>query len=244
MSHLPRRRFLSDSTIAAAVLAAGSSTSLLSNAAEALAADTAPSANDRLNVMVCGVRSRGNDHVRFFARNRECHVRYICDVDEAIGQNRVDEFGKQFGYRPEFVRDMRQGFDDKDLDIVVVATPNHWHALAGIWAMQAGKDVYVEKPVSHNIAEGQRRHKQPGRTPNGCRPLGAGRRPERNTNDARPGAANGREDRDLYQQQRRKRNVDSQLPQELRGFLEGKLTGSRILIVGSRVAQIESWESE
>lgn len=156
MSHLTRRRFLSDSTIAAAVLAAGSGSRFIANATEALAADIAPSANDRLNVMVCGVRSRGNDHVRFFARNRECHVRYICDVDEAIGHNRVDEFEKQFGYRPEFVRDMRQGFDDKDLDIVVVATPNHWHALAGIWAMQAGKDVYVEKPVSHNISEGQR----------------------------------------------------------------------------------------
>ena len=156
MPHLTRRRFLSDSTIAAAVLAAGPGSSLISNAAEALAADTAASANDKLNVMVCGVRSRGNAHVRLFAENRGCHVKYICDVDEAIGQDRVDEVEKQFGYRPKFVRDMRQGFDDKDLDVVVVATPNHWHTLAGIWAMQAGKDVYVEKPVSHNISEGRR----------------------------------------------------------------------------------------
>ncbi|NQT16318.1 MAG: Gfo/Idh/MocA family oxidoreductase [Planctomycetes bacterium] len=156
MAHLTRRRFLSDSTIAAAVLAAGPGSSLISNAAAALAADTAASANDKLNVMVCGVRSRGNAHVRLFAKNRGCHVKYICDVDEAIGQDRVDEFEKQFGYRPKFVRDMRQGFDDKDLDVVVIATPNHWHTLAGIWAMQAGKDVYVEKPVSHNISEGRR----------------------------------------------------------------------------------------
>lgn len=156
MSRLTRRRFLSDSTIAAAVLATGSNCSFLSNAAETLAADTAASANDKLNVMVCGVRGRGNDHVRLFAKNRECHIKYICDVDEAIGQRRVDAFEKQFGYRPQFVRDMRQGFDDKELDVVVVATPNHWHTLAGMWAMQAGKDVYVEKPVSHNISEGQR----------------------------------------------------------------------------------------
>ncbi|HQI28355.1 MAG TPA: Gfo/Idh/MocA family oxidoreductase [Sedimentisphaerales bacterium] len=156
MSHLTRRRFLSDSTIAAAVLAAGSSSHFVSPAAEALGADADASAGDTLNVMVCGVRSRGYDHVRLFAKNRECHIKYICDVDEAIGQRRVGEFEKQFGYRPEFVRDMRRGFDDKDLDVVVVATPNHWHTLAGIWAMQAGKDVYVEKPVSHNILEGQR----------------------------------------------------------------------------------------
>jgi len=156
MPHLTRRRFLNDSTIAAAVLAAGPGASFISNSTEALAADTVASANDKLNVMVCGVRSRGNDHVRLFAANGECHVKYICDVDEAIGQRRIDEFEKRFGYRPKFVRDMRQGFDDKELDVVTVATPNHWHALAGIWAMQAGKDVYVEKPGSHNIFERQR----------------------------------------------------------------------------------------
>lgn len=154
MSRLSRRRFLSDSAIAAAALAAGSG--VASRAFEALAADSPASASDKLNVMVCGVRSRGNQVAGLYARNRECHVKYLCDVDEEIGQNRVDEFEKQFGYRPQFVRDMRQGFDDKDLDAVVIATPNHWHTLAGIWAMQAGKDAYVEKPVSHNISEGQR----------------------------------------------------------------------------------------
>jgi predicted dehydrogenase len=155
MPQLTRRRFLSDSTIAAAVLAAGSGSSFISNAAEALAADTAASANDELNVMVCGVRSRGNHLAGSFAKTRGCNVKYMCDVDKAIGQQRVDDFEKRFGYRPKFVRDMRQGFDDKDLDVVVIATPNHWHALAGIWAMQAGKDVYVEKPVSHDIFEGR-----------------------------------------------------------------------------------------
>ena len=156
MSHFTRRRILSDWTIASAAIATGSGSGFLSNAAEAPAAGTAASANGRLNVMVCGVHSRGNQLARSFAKNSECHVKYICDVDRAIGQDRVQEFEKQFGYRPKFVRDMRQGFDDQDLDTVVIATPNHWHALAGIWAMQAGKDVYVEKPVSHNIFEGRR----------------------------------------------------------------------------------------
>ncbi len=154
MSQLSRRRFLSDSAIAAAALAAGSG--FVSSTAKAVAADTAPSANDKLNVMVCGVRIRGFLVSSLYAKNPECHVKYLCDVDEAIGQKRVDEFEKQFGYRPKYVRDLRQGLDDKDLDAVVIATPNHWHALAGIWAMQAGKNAYVEKPVSHNIAEGQR----------------------------------------------------------------------------------------
>jgi len=77
-------------------------------------------------------------------------------VDEEIGQNRINEFEKQYGYRPRFIRDLREGLDDKEIDAVAIATPNHWHALAGIWAMQAGKDAYVEKPVSHNISEGQR----------------------------------------------------------------------------------------
>lgn len=155
MPHLTRRRFLNDSAIAAAVLATGSDSRLLSTPAAALAADTGASASDKLSVMVCGVRGRGNDHVRIFAKNRECRIKYLCDVDEVIGQRRVDEFEKQFGYRPIFVRDLRQGLDDNDLDVVTVATPNHWHALAGIWAMQAGKDVYLEKPVSHNVFEGQ-----------------------------------------------------------------------------------------
>ena len=150
---LSRRRFLSDSAIAAAAFAAGSG--FVPTAAKADEAKTALSANDQVNVMVCGVRSRGNHLARSFAKTQGCHVKYICDVDEAIGQNRVSEMEKLVGYRPTFLRDMRQAFDDKDLDAVVIATPNHWHTLAGIWAMQAGKAAYVEKPVSHNISEGR-----------------------------------------------------------------------------------------
>ena len=154
MSQLTRRRFLSDSTIAAAVLAAGPGSAF--RVSETRAAGTAASPNDVVSAMVCGVRSRGWTLTEAFARIDGCRIKYICDVDEAIGQRRIDQFEKKYGYRPAFVRDIRKGFEDKDLDTVAIATPNHWHALAGIWAMQAGKDVYVEKPVSHNICEGQR----------------------------------------------------------------------------------------
>src|SRR4029079_17929538 len=63
---------------------------------------------------------------------------------------------RQEGQRPKVVEDVRQALDDKSVDIVTVATPNHWHSLGAIWAMQAGKEVYVEKPVSHNVSEGRR----------------------------------------------------------------------------------------
>ena len=154
MTHFSRRRFLSDSAIAAAALTMGSDF----NAGKVEAAPNAPtpSANDKLNVMVCGVNGRGAVLAGSFGKNPECRVKYICDVDDVVGPKKIDAFEKRFGYRPEFVRDLRKGLEDKDLDAVVIATPNHWHALAGIWAMQAGKDVYVEKPVSHNISEGRR----------------------------------------------------------------------------------------
>ena len=153
MAHFSRRRFLGDSVIAATAIATGSN--LVPNTTEAFANNSAVSANDRFDVMVCGVRGRGWAHVNSFAKIHGCRIRYICDVDEAIGQRRIDEAEKNFGCRPKFVRDMREAFDDKNLDLVTIATANHWHALAGIWAMQAGKDVYLEKPVSHNIFEGQ-----------------------------------------------------------------------------------------
>jgi len=73
-----------------------------------------------------------------------------------VGQDRAEQVAKKQGRRPKFVRDMREVFDDPSVDVVSTATPNHWHALCSIWAMQAGKDMYCEKPVSHNVSEGRR----------------------------------------------------------------------------------------
>ena len=147
MRQLSRRLFLQETLLAAAA-SAGSSHLLL--AGEPGKQSTSP--NERLSVAVIGVRSRGGDHAKAFDSREDCFLSYICDADSAVGE----KVAARFESKPKFVQDMRRIFDDKSVDIVSIATPNHWHSLAAIWAMQAGKDVYVEKPLSHNISEGRR----------------------------------------------------------------------------------------
>jgi predicted dehydrogenase len=150
MSYLSRRRFLEDSMLAAtAALAAGP-------ISQVLAEEKSSSANDKLSVGIIGVNGRGGSHIAGFGSRKDCEITYICDCDEKIGRRRVEELGKKQGREPKYVKDMREMFDDKSLDIVSTATPNHWHSLCSIWAIQAGKDMYVEKPVSHNVSEGRR----------------------------------------------------------------------------------------
>ena len=155
MSHLSRRRFLEDSMFAAALAAAAGS----ANQVLAAEASSSKSANERLSVGVVGVNGRGASHIGAFMssdKNTDTEITYICDADEVVGQKRCEEIEKKQGRRPKYVKDMRELFNDKNVDIVSTATPNHWHALCSIWAIQAGKDVYVEKPVSHNVSEGRR----------------------------------------------------------------------------------------
>ncbi len=83
-------------------------------------------------------------------------VAVLCDPDEKVLASTLKGFESKYGYRPETETDLRKVYDRKDVDVVSVATPNHWHSLATIWACQAGKDVYVEKPGSHNIFEGRK----------------------------------------------------------------------------------------
>src|SRR5690606_24666601 len=84
-------------------------------------------------------------------------ITYLVDADEAHGRRSAANVAKrQDGAEPKVARDMRQVFDDQSVHVVSIATPNHWHSLAAIWALQAGKDVYVEKPLSHNVSEGRR----------------------------------------------------------------------------------------
>jgi len=111
-------------------------------------------ANDKLLGVVVGCRGRGGSHISAFRQRPGCELAYIVDVDEKVGQDACASVEKRTGKRPKWVKDMREAFDDKAVDFVTTATPNHWHALCGVWAMQAGKDVYVEKPISHEIAEG------------------------------------------------------------------------------------------
>jgi predicted dehydrogenase len=108
-------------------------------------------ANDRVRVGVCGLRGRGKDHIDAFARMPHVEIAALCDVDESVLNKRREELGG----RPRTFVDVRQLLDDPTIDTISIATPNHWHALMGIWACQAGKDVYIEKPCSHNLWEGR-----------------------------------------------------------------------------------------
>lgn len=112
------------------------------------------SPSDTIRVAVLGVNGRGQDHYRGLQPLENVQVTTFVDPDLEVGNKRAGEFESRFGHRPKVVQDMRRVFDDKDIDVVTVATPNHWHALATVWACQAGKDVYVEKPGTHSIAEG------------------------------------------------------------------------------------------
>jgi predicted dehydrogenase len=118
---------------------------------------TALGANDRINVAVIGVRSRGRDHITSYSKLPEARIAAVCDIDQAQIERAVTLTDKLTGYKPrKTYQDLRKLFEDKDIDAVSIATCNHWHALATVWACQAGKDVYVEKPASHEIWEGRK----------------------------------------------------------------------------------------
>jgi Oxidoreductase family, NAD-binding Rossmann fold len=156
MRTLPRRVFLQDS----AALAAGMATIAGLAGADAPREDKADNKpvgpNDTLRVAVCGVHGRGMDHVAGWSKLNDVRITTICDVDlNATGRARK-AIDHRYGAEPTVVQDIRRLLDDKSIDAISIATPNHWHALAAIWACQAGKDVYVEKPVSHNVTEGRR----------------------------------------------------------------------------------------
>jgi predicted dehydrogenase len=149
-----RRDFLHD-TAALAALVAGTNLTGCS-AAEPTTAENKNQPSEQLHVAIVGVHGRGLDHVGGFTGKHGCVVTTICDVDEGVIGPAMSRIEKVQGKAPRYEKDIRKVLEDKSIDIVSIATPNHWHALAAIWAMQAGKDVYVEKPVSHNISEGRR----------------------------------------------------------------------------------------
>src|SRR5579859_2858304 len=112
-------------------------------------------ANDRVRVAICGVRGRGNDHLHGYAKVPGAQIAALCDVDEGVLNQRLDDAEKLGFARPKPYGDIRKLLEDKDIDAISIAAPNHWHSLMAIWACQAGKDVYVEKPCSHNLFEGR-----------------------------------------------------------------------------------------
>jgi len=147
MSKIDRREFIrSSATAAAAGTIALRAPSSLGN--------TPSSPNDTIRVAIIGVRGQGNAHIKTYSAMQNVAIAALCDVDESILNQRCAEIEAAGKPKPKTFTDLRQVLDDKSIDCVSIATPNHWHSLMGIWACQAGKDVYLEKPASHTFWEG------------------------------------------------------------------------------------------
>src|SRR5690349_12069093 len=129
---------------------------IVSAAAVATARFPILGANDRINVGQVGIGGRGTDHINYYSSlDADCRIVAICDVNQAARERAVALVNKLKSTTPKEFDDMRKVFESKEVDAVSITTPNHWHALAAIWACQAGKDVYVEKPACHNLFEGR-----------------------------------------------------------------------------------------
>lgn len=113
-------------------------------------------ANDRINVAVIGVRGRGGGLMQDFAKQDNVVVKTLCDIDLNVLADKAKALAESQGSAPQQQQDIRQVLDDKDIDAIVVATPDHWHALGTIWGCQAGKHVYVEKPCCYSVWEGRK----------------------------------------------------------------------------------------
>jgi hypothetical protein len=150
MDIFSRREFLNRSAIIAAAAAAGST----GTAADEKPALRVKAQADKLRVAVVGVRGRGMNHVTGFLGKNNCEITTVCDCDEAVIGSAMSRIEKAQGKAPKYEKDIRKVIENKDIDIVAIATPNHWHALMAVWAMEAGKDVYCEKPATHNVHEG------------------------------------------------------------------------------------------
>ena len=146
MVQLNRRRFLKTSAALAGSTFAISGTKSSGNIL---------GANERVRVGIAGLHGRGKSHMAAFAKMKDVEVTYLIDPDSRQFAGATKRIKDTAGNTPKTVQDVRTAFDDPNLDVVSVATPNHWHSLITIWGCQAGKDVYVEKPCSHNVHEGR-----------------------------------------------------------------------------------------
>jgi predicted dehydrogenase len=121
--------------------------------ATAFQSRTSASPNDTVRVACVGVRGRGRSHIRAYSQMPNVEIAAMCDIDESVLNTRITDYEKAKGKRPAAFTDIRKVLEDKSIDAVSIATPNHHHTLQTIWACQAGKDVYVEKPCSHDMFE-------------------------------------------------------------------------------------------
>lgn len=156
MSKFTRRSFLEQTLLTASAAVAATRFSPNVEADEATPKPAAGSPSERVGVAVVGLHNRGLVHVDSYSYDDSVDVVALCDVDDAMfgpAQKKLQERGRKPARQ---YTDIRKLLEDKDVQALSIATPNHWHTLAGIWGMQAGRDVYVEKPVGHNISEGRR----------------------------------------------------------------------------------------
>ena len=109
--------------------------------------------NDEIRTAILGIRNQGKNHIGYHQATPNVRIATLCDPDERLFAERV---GLVAGGKPATEVDLRRVLDDKNIDCVCIAMPNYWHALATVWACQAGKDVYVEKPATYCIAEGRK----------------------------------------------------------------------------------------
>ncbi len=112
-------------------------------------------ANEDIRVAICGIRDKGNNHIDDFRKLDGVRIVALCDPDRKILADRAKKF-TDVNETVDTYTDVRKLLDNKNIDAIAIAAPNHWHSLMAIWACQAGKDVYVEKPISHNISEGRK----------------------------------------------------------------------------------------
>jgi predicted dehydrogenase len=164
MKTLSRRAFLERSLTAGAAALLAPSASLPAEERPAQGA-TGPGASERVRIAIVGARwtqyvpdhrGRGSEHVEGFAKMKDVEIAAICDVDERVIGESMKHVEAKTGKRPRYIKDFRKLLEDRSIDAVTIATPNQWHSLQTIWAVQAGKDVYVEKPISHTLWEGRK----------------------------------------------------------------------------------------
>lgn len=149
MSSLSRRKFLQGAAAASAAFP-------IFTIAGTKASGKVIGANDTVRIGVAGAGGRGGNHISEWTSQEKVQITYLIDPDNSqLAKSSRNVEGRQ-KTKPNTVKDIRQALDDKELDAVSVATCNHWHSLITIWACQAGKDVYVEKPISHNVFEGRK----------------------------------------------------------------------------------------
>ena len=144
MQRMTRRQFVKSSMAAGVGLALASPFS------------KARGANDEIRIAVIGINGRGGSHISAFEAMDGVQVAAFCDVDRKVLENKAAAFETKYGHKVDTYVDIRHLLEDRNIDAISIATPNHWHSLGTIWACQAGKDVYVEKPCSHNIFEGRK----------------------------------------------------------------------------------------